>query len=43
MSEMGQYRYENSSGLVEIAVNRGRASGALAIGVGTPVTIVDSN
>lgn len=32
--------YENSNGLVEIAVNRGRADRALGLSVGIPVTIV---
>ena len=31
--------YENANGLVEIAVNRGRADRALGLGVGTPVSI----
>ncbi len=31
--------YENSNGLAEIAVNRGRASDALALAVGAPVAI----
>jgi len=31
--------YENSSGLAEIAVNRGRADHALGIAVGTPVAV----
>jgi len=30
--------YENSSGLVEIAVNRGSAAGALALAIGDPVS-----
>jgi S-adenosylmethionine hydrolase len=32
--------YENSNGLVEIAVNQGRADRALGLSVGTPVEIV---
>ena len=32
--------YENSNGLVEIAVNQGRAERALGLSVGTPVTII---
>ncbi len=31
--------YENSNGLVEIAVNQGRADHALGLAIGTPVTI----
>lgn len=33
--------YVNSNGLVEIAVNRGRASDVLGLAVGTPVAIAD--
>jgi len=32
--------YENSNGLVEIAVNRGRADRVLALAIGTPVSVV---
>ena len=32
--------YENSNGLAEIAVNRGRADRDLGLAVGTPVEIV---
>ncbi len=34
--------YENANGLVEIAVNQGRADAALALRPGTPVEIVDA-
>ena len=33
--------YENANGLVEIAVNQGRADVELALGIGTPVSIAD--
>lgn len=32
--------YENSSGLIEIAVNRGRASERLGLGIGDPIGVV---
>ncbi len=32
--------YENSNGLIEIAVNRGRADTALNLGIGSPITIM---
>ena len=32
--------YENSNGLVEIAVNQGRADHALGLSIGVPVEIV---
>jgi S-adenosyl-L-methionine hydrolase (adenosine-forming) len=32
--------YENSNGLAEIAVNRGRADGALNLAIGTPISVV---
>jgi S-adenosyl-L-methionine hydrolase (adenosine-forming) len=32
--------YENSNGLAEIAVNAGRADGALSLAIGTPVSMV---
>ena len=39
--EAGQaFWYENSNGLVELAVNRGRADVKLDIGVGTPLEIM---
>ena len=33
--------YENSNGLAEIAVNRGRADRELGLAIGTPVEIVE--
>jgi hypothetical protein len=35
----GAFWYENSSGLVEIAVNGGSAAGALGLEIGTPVAL----
>jgi hypothetical protein len=32
--------YENANGMVEVAVNSGRASEVLGIGIGTPVALV---
>jgi S-adenosylmethionine hydrolase len=32
--------YENSNGLAEIAVNKGRADSALSLAIGTPVSVV---
>lgn len=37
--EGGAFWYENSMGLMEIAVNKGSAADRLALGIGTPVTI----
>lgn len=37
--EGGAFWYENANGLVEIAVNMGRAANILRLAVGTPVTI----
>jgi S-adenosylmethionine hydrolase len=33
--------YENANGLVEIAVNQGRADATLGLSVGTPVSVLD--
>jgi S-adenosyl-L-methionine hydrolase (adenosine-forming) len=33
--------YENANGLVEIAVNRGRASERLGLRVGAPVRVIE--
>jgi S-adenosyl-L-methionine hydrolase (adenosine-forming) len=33
--------YENANGLVEVAVNQGRAAAALALDIGAPVKVVD--
>jgi S-adenosylmethionine hydrolase len=35
-----RFWYENSNGLVEIAVNQGRADRKLGLTIGTPVEIV---
>jgi len=40
MPQGAAFWYENANGLVEIAVNRGRADRALGLAVGAPVTIV---
>jgi S-adenosyl-L-methionine hydrolase (adenosine-forming) len=34
------FRYENSNGLVEIAVNQGRADRELGLTIGIPIEIV---
>jgi S-adenosylmethionine hydrolase len=40
VAEGTAFWYVNSNGLVEIAVNRGRASDALGLAVGTPVAVL---
>ncbi|MEQ8967886.1 MAG: SAM-dependent chlorinase/fluorinase [Azospirillaceae bacterium] len=40
MPEGAAFAYENSSGLMEIAVNRGSAAAALGLATGTPVEVV---
>ncbi len=40
VAEGAAFWYVNSNGLVEIAVNRGRASDALGLAVGTPVAVL---